>query len=97
MLISLRSFTTLFVIIDIDEEIVNWMSQRSSREFAHCSWLIAIQKNPTVAALVKSNVEGSEKDVILEQSSIFRSLKGKQFYIIIDLLIYRYNFLKGKY
>ena len=76
--------------IDTDEEIINWMSHRSSREFAHCSWLIAIQKKLTVAANFKINVEGSKKDEILELSSIFRSLKGKQFYNAIDLLIYRH-------
>ena len=79
-MISLRSFTTLFVIIDIDKEIVDWMSQRSTREFSHCSWLIATQTNLTVTAHVNARIGSTEKDIISEQSSIFRSLRGKKIF-----------------
>ena len=33
---------TLFVILDIDREILNWLSHLDSKQFSECSWLIIL-------------------------------------------------------
>ena len=74
-----NSSGTLFVLLDIDKDILDWLSQLDSKELSNCSWLLVVPANATSMPLtsINDNINSTQKSVISKLFSPFKSMTSK--------------------
>ena len=75
---------TLYVVLDLDEEVLEWLGTLSSEQLSDCSWLIAFPTNntskikPARTTTATKTTEPFEMNIMF---SPFKSLLSKHFFI----------------
>ena len=64
------------MLLDIDGEILNWLSQLDSLELSNCSWLLVIPANSTTIPITDINrkLDTTQKSVMSQLFVPFESL-----------------------
>ena len=70
---------TLFVILDVDREILEWLSLLSSKQLADCSWLVALPVNSDSISMTTSVTSINETEISATNNllSPFRPMTSK--------------------
>ena len=68
------------MLLDIDGEILNWLSQLDSLELSNCSWLLVIPANSTTIPTTDINkkLNTTQKSVMSQLFVPFESLPSMQ-------------------